>query len=90
MRCRLPATDCQKCGRPRWSRTSGSRKQRFSEAFAKPMHGVECTFRHEKTLMEAAGHPGLRDRRRDNAALLGALRHAASRVEAGTMRSVAR
>lgn len=57
--------------------------ERFSEAFAKLVHGVECTFRNEETLMEAAGYPGFRDRRRDNAALLGALHHAASQVEAG-------
>lgn len=57
--------------------------ERFPEAFAKLVHAVECTFRNEETLMEAARHPGFRDRRRDNAALLSALHHAASQVEAG-------
>ena len=56
---------------------------RFSDAFAKLVHAVECTFCNEETLMETAGHPDLRDRRRDNAALLSALHHAASEVEAG-------
>lgn len=56
---------------------------RFSEAFAKLVRAVENTFCNEETLMETAGHPGLRERRRNNAELLSALHHAASEVEAG-------
>ena len=59
--------------------------EQFSSAFVRLVAAVECTFRNEETLMETVGHPGFRDRRRDNALLLGALHHAASQVEAGNL-----
>ena len=59
-------------------------EQLFS-AFGRLVAAAECSFRNEETLMETAGHPGFRDRRRDNALLLGALHRAASQVEAGNL-----
>lgn len=55
----------------------------FAAAFARLVGAVEAAFRHEETLMETVGFPGVREQRRDNALLLNALHHAAPRVEAG-------
>jgi hypothetical protein len=57
--------------------------KRFARAFANLVADVECVLRDEEGVMEAAWYPGLRDRRRENARLLGALHHAASMVESG-------
>jgi len=55
----------------------------FPAAFARMVAAIEAAFRHEETLMETIGFPGVREQRRDNALLLNALHHAAPRVEAG-------
>lgn len=55
----------------------------FPVAFARLVAAIEAAFRHEETLMETVGFPGVREQRRDNALLLNALHHAAPRVEAG-------
>lgn len=58
---------------------------RFANAFARLIVAVESAFRHEEQLMEMEGYPGLRDERRNNALLLGALHHAASQVDSGNI-----
>lgn len=55
----------------------------FPVAFTRLVAAIEAAFRHEETLMETIGFPGVREQRRDNALLLNALHHAAPRVEAG-------
>ena len=55
----------------------------FPAAFARLVAEIEAAFRNEETLMEAAGFPDLRERRRDDALLLAALHHALSQVEQG-------
>jgi len=57
----------------------------FPTAFGHVVAAIEAAFRHEEVLMEALGLPRLREQRRDNALLLGALHHAAPRVEAGEL-----
>lgn len=57
----------------------------FPAAFAQLVAAIEAAFRHEETLMETIGFPGLREQRRDNALLLNALHHAEPRVEAGEL-----
>ena len=57
--------------------------KRFARGFVNLVAAVECVFRHEEGLMEATRYPGLRDQRRHNARLLGALHHATSMVESG-------
>ncbi|MEX5746229.1 hypothetical protein [Massilia sp. X63] len=64
---------------------AGAPDLRFPEAFAHLVAAIEAAFRHEETLMEVAGFPGVREQRRDNALLLNALHHAAPRVEAGEL-----
>lgn len=59
--------------------------ERFPTAFARVVAAIEAAFRHEETLMETIGFPGIREQRRDNALLLNALHHAAPRVEAGEL-----
>lgn len=65
------------------SATAGEPDDRFPAAFARMVAAIEAAFRHEETLMETIGFPGVREQRRDNALLLNALHHAAPRVEAG-------
>lgn len=55
----------------------------FPAAYTRLVAAIEAAFRHEETLMEAIGFPGVREQRRDNALLLNALHHVAPRVEAG-------
>lgn len=57
--------------------------QGFPAAFERLVAAIEAGFRHEETLMDTIGFPGVREQRRDNALLLNALHHAAPRVEAG-------
>lgn len=57
----------------------------FPASFARLVAAVEAAFRHEETLMETIGFPGVREQRRDNALLLNALHHAEPRVEAGEL-----
>lgn len=64
---------------------AGEPDERFPAAFARMVAAIEAAFRHEETLMETIGFPGVREQRRDNALLLNALHHAAPRVEAGEL-----
>lgn len=64
---------------------AGEPDERFAAAFAHMVAAIEAAFRHEETLMETIGFPGVREQRRDNALLLNALHHAAPRVEAGEL-----
>lgn len=57
----------------------------FAHAFVHLVTEIEAGLRQEEALMEAAGVPGLREQRRDNALLLNALHHALPRVEAGDL-----
>ncbi|SFD28645.1 bacteriohemerythrin [Massilia yuzhufengensis] len=64
---------------------AGEPDERFPSAFARLLAAIEAAFRHEETLMETIGFPGVREQRRDNALLLNALHHAAPRVEDGEL-----
>ncbi len=59
--------------------------ERFPAAFARLAGELEAGLRHEETLMESAGYPGLREQRQDNAVLLAALHRALPAVEAGDL-----
>lgn len=65
--------------------TAGEPDERFPAAFTRLVAAIEAAFRHEESLMETAGVPGLREQRQDNALLLNALHHALPQVEAGNL-----
>jgi len=58
---------------------------RFPAAFWRLVDAIEAMFRNEETLLEMACCEALHTRRQDNALLLAALHHAASRVDGGNL-----